>query len=136
MTQPDRHASAAVVTLITLQVIMLSALYAGIKPHPPVATPLFGIAPFLGASVSVALSALIVHPLASRAGRTLSVLAGVMALVSFGPQKYFDAQFALIWPAVVLGQIAAVVIFVRVFRAARAGSETRLSATQDAAEAC
>lgn len=136
MTQPDRHASAALVTLITLQVIMLSALYAGIKPHPPVATPLFGIAPFLGASVSVALSALIVNPLASGAGRTLSVLAGVMALVSFGPQKYFDAQFALIWPAVVLGQIAAIVIFVRVFRAVRAGSETGSSATQRSTRAC
>lgn len=129
MTQPDRHASAALVTLITLQVIMLSALYAGIKPHPPVATPLFGIAPFLGASVSVALSALIVQPLTSATGRTLSVLAGVMALVSFGPQKYFDAQFALIWPAVVLGQIAAVVIFIRVLGAARARGEIGLSAT-------
>lgn len=135
MTQPDRHASAALVTLITLQVIMLSALYAGIRPHPPVATPLFGIAPFLGASVSVALSALIVQPLTSATGRTLSVLAGVMALVSFGPQKYFDAQFALIWPAVVLGQIAAVVIFIRVLGAARARGEIGLSATQNAAQA-
>ena len=135
MTQPDRHASAALVTLITLQVIMLSALYAGIRPHPPVATPLFGIAPFLGASVSIALSALIVQPLTSATGRTLSVLAGVMALVSFGPQKYFDAQFALIWPAVVLGPIAAVVIFIRVLGAARARGEIGLSATQNAAPA-
>lgn len=133
MTQPDRHASAALVTLLALQVIMLSALYAGIRPHPPVATPLFGIAPFLGASVSVALSALIVQPLTSATGRTLSVLAGVLALVSFGPQKYFDAQFALIWPAVVLGQIAAVVIFTRVLGAARARREIGLSATKNAA---
>lgn len=120
MTQPERHASAALVALIMLQLIMLSALYAGIKPHPPVATPLFGIAPFLGASVSIALSALIVQPLASATGRALSVLAGLMALVSFGPQKYFDSQFGLIWPAVILGQIAAVVIFVHVLREAQA----------------
>ena len=133
MTQPDRHAFAALVTLITLQVLMLSALYAGIKPHPPVATPLFGIAPFLGASVSVALSALIVQPLASKAGRVLSVLASVMALLSFGPQKYFDAQFALIWPAVVFGQIAAIVIFALVVRA---GREAGVATSQDATEAC
>lgn len=136
MTQPDRHASAALVTLIILQVIMLSALYAGIKPHPPEITPLFGIAPFLGASMSVAFTALLVQPLVSRAGRTLSVLAGVVALVSFGPQKYFDPQFALIWPAVVLGQIAAVVLFVLVLRAARSGNEIRSSVTQDSAQAC
>ena len=52
MTHHDRQALAALTTLILLQSIMLSALYAGIRPHPPVATPLFGIAPFLGASVS------------------------------------------------------------------------------------
>ena len=69
MTQSDRQTSAALVTLIMLQVIMLSALYAGIRPHPPVATPLFGIAPFLGASVSVARAALILQPLASATGR-------------------------------------------------------------------
>jgi hypothetical protein len=123
MTEPDRHVSAALVTLVLLQVIMMSALYAGIRPHPPVATPLFGMAPFLGASVSIAISALIVQPLTSAAGRTLSVLAGGMALVSFGPQKYLDAQFGLIWPAVILGQIAAVVIFVRVYGLIRGSDE-------------
>jgi hypothetical protein len=127
MTQPDRHVYAALATLILLQVIMLSALYAGIRPHPPVATPLFGIAPYLGASICIALSALIVQPLTNTTGRALSVLAGLMALVSFGPQKYFDAQFGLIWPAVVLGQIAAVIVFVRVLGAIRQHGESGLT---------
>lgn len=117
MTQNDRQAIAALATLILLQVIMLSALYAGIPPHPPEATPLFGIAPFLGASVSVAVSAIILQPLSNGTGRALTVLAAVAALVSFGPQKYFDAQFGLIWPAVILGQLSALVLFARVFRA-------------------
>ncbi len=115
MTPSDRHAYAALATLILLQAIMLSALYAGVRPHPPETTPLFGIAPFIGASVALALSAIIHHPLANATGRTLSLLAAFMALVSFGPQKYFDPQFGLIWPAVVLGQIAALTLFVCVF---------------------
>lgn len=135
MTQSERQASAALVTLIVLQMIMLSALYAGIRPHPPVATPLFGMAPFIGASISIAVSALIVQPLASAAGRSLSVLAGVVALVSFGPQKYLDAQFGLIWPAVVLGQIAAVVIFVRVAGAMRQRDESSLTGKASAGQA-
>ncbi|WP_170342044.1 hypothetical protein [Ruegeria arenilitoris] len=125
MSHHDRQAIAALATLILLQLIMLSALYAGIQPHPPITTPLFGIAPFLGASVSIALSAMIVQPLTNAVGRGLSVMAALMALVSFGPQKYFDAQFALIWPAVVLGQFAAIVIFVRVLNASRQADETR-----------
>ena len=135
MTQSDRYTHAALATLILLQVIMLSALYAGIRPHPPVATPLFGIAPFLGASVSIALSAIIVQPLFSTAGQALSVLAALMALVSFGPQKYFDAQFGLIWPAVILGELAALVIFVLVLRAIRQREDIGLKVSSTAGQA-
>jgi hypothetical protein len=119
MERSTRHVIAALATLILLQGIMLSALYAGIRPHPPVTTPLFGIAPFIGAAMSVALAAIIVQPLSSREGRILSVIAALMALISFGPQKYFDIQFGLIYPAVLLGQFAALVIFASVVKAAR-----------------
>ncbi|MXQ07846.1 hypothetical protein GQ651_08300 [Alphaproteobacteria bacterium GH1-50] len=118
MLYSQRLPLAALAILIVLQIVMLSALYAGIPPHPPVATPLFGIAPFIGASVSVALAAMITGPLSGRAGKTLSGVAAVLALVSFGPQKYFDAQIGLIWPAVILGQGAALAVFVSIFRPA------------------
>ncbi len=123
MTHPTRHAVAALSSLVLLQLIMLSALYAGVSPHPPAATALFGIAPFLGASMAAALSAIIVQPLEARPGRVLSLLAALMALVSFGPHKYFDAQFGLIWPAVIFSQIAVLVIFVKVIGAALKGDE-------------
>jgi hypothetical protein len=135
MTLYTRQISAALATLIVLQLIMLSALYAGVPPHPPEATPLFGIAPFLGASVAIALSAIIVEPLENPAGRMLSLLAALMALVSFGPQKYFDAQFGLIYPAVILGQIAALVIFLRVAFAVRRGSAVTTQAASSAGQA-
>ena len=119
MPQADRYATAALATLIVLQAVMLSALYAGVRPHPPEAIPLFGIAPFIGASTALALAAIIVQPVSTGTGRALSVLAALSALVSFGPQKYVDAQFGLIWPAVILGQAAAAVIVVQVARAVR-----------------
>ncbi|NVK34167.1 MAG: hypothetical protein HWE23_06795 [Rhodobacteraceae bacterium] len=124
MTQNERQTLAALSTLILLQLIMLSSLYAGISPHPPAATPFFGIAPFVGGSVAIAVAAIIVKPLASKCGHSLSILAALTTLVSFGPQKYLDAQFALIWPAVILGQCAALVIFVHVVNAARQKGET------------
>ncbi|MGB7240630.1 MAG: hypothetical protein WBC93_00905 [Sulfitobacter sp.] len=114
----ERPIIAALSALILLQLVMLSALYAGITPHPPVATPLFGMAPFLAASFAVAFSAILLGPLSGKAGRVLSGLAVVLALVSFGPQKYFDAQFALIWPAVIAGQIAAITVLVEIFKPA------------------
>ena len=119
MTQSDRNTIAALATLILLQLIMLSALYAGIEPHPPVVTPISAIGPFIGASVAIALAAILVSPLSGPTGRMLSGLAALLALLSFGPQKYFDAQIALIWPAVVLGQISVIVIFAQIFRSMR-----------------
>lgn len=117
----NRPTQAALACLITLQGVMLASLYAGVAPHPPVATPLFGIGPFLGASLSAAIAALILGP--TRVGRGLAGLAALAALVSFGPQKYLDPQFALIWPAVLSGQLAAGVILLGLVarRAARAG---------------
>ena len=108
MISSDRPNQAALACLILLQTVMLASLYAGVAPHPPAATPLFGIGPFLGASLSAAVAALILG--ASGTGRWLAGLAALAALVSFGPQKYFDPQFPLIWPAVLSGQVAAGVI--------------------------
>lgn len=135
MSQSERQVVAALVTLVLLQIIMLSALYAGIRPHPPEITPLAGIAPLLGAAISLAVSAVILQPLHTPAGRVLSVLAAVVALISFGPQKYFDPQFSLIWPAVTLGQIAAVVIFAHVAAAVRADMRRGIIAKAGAGQA-
>lgn len=123
----NRGNIAALSVLIVLQMIMLSALYAGIKPHPPVATPLFGIAPFIGASIAAAIAAIIMTP-ATRGGRVLSVLAALMAAASFGPQKYFVPEFPLIWPAVIGAQIAIVTIIANVVSHRRAGLDVRAAA--------
>lgn len=125
MTQTDKPATAALSALILLQGVMLSALYAGIAPHPPVATPAFGMAPFIAAAVSVAFGAILLGPLSTGAGRILSCIAVLLALVSFGPQKYLDAQFALIWPAVVTGQIAAATILYGIIAGPRSSKALR-----------
>ncbi|UWQ17838.1 hypothetical protein [Jannaschia sp. M317] len=100
-------ARTALTALIILQGVMLTALYAGVPPHPPEATPLFGMAPYLGASIAIAVGALMQGPLATRTGRVLTAIAALAALVSYGPHKYLDAAIGGIWPSVVVGQLAA-----------------------------
>ncbi len=120
MTEPDNAngLNAALLVLIVLQLVMLGSLYADVAPHPPTTTPLFGIAPFLAAALAVALAALVLGGRA-RIGLGLSVLAALCAAISFGPQKYVDAQFPLIWPAVIAGQLPIASIFVIVFKHGR-----------------
>ena len=114
-----RAATSALATLIILQSVMLASLYAQIAPHPPAIIPPFAIAPFLAVALSVATCALLLGPTSTRAGRGFSLLAGLLALVSFGPQKYFDAAFAQIWPAVIAAQIAVLALAYICLRPAR-----------------
>lgn len=106
----SRQICAALAVLLTLQVVMLAELFAGVPPHPPEQIALFGIAPFLSVSLATAVAALVVGPTDTLAGRSLSLLAGLLAMLSYGPQKYVDPQFPLIWPAVVVAQLAVVVL--------------------------
>lgn len=109
MTEFDKAARAGLTVLIILQVVMLAALFADVSPHPPRAIPLFAMAPFLAASMGAAAAALILGPRASIAGRATMLLAAAGGLLSYGPQKWLDPAIGEIWPAVLAGQIAAIV---------------------------
>jgi len=107
---PSRLSHAALGTLIILQLVMLASLFAGVAPHPPRAIPLFAMAPFLAASMAIATMALALGPLSSKAARALTGLAVITALISYGPQKWIDPAIGEIWPAVLLGQIASLIL--------------------------
>ncbi len=108
MNQTDRTAAAGLGALIVLQSIMLMSLFAGVEPHPPAQVAPFGMAPFLAASISAALAALVMRPLTETAGRILTSIAILLALVSFGPHKIIDPTFPQIYPAVLTAWIAIV----------------------------
>ncbi|MEM7490998.1 MAG: hypothetical protein AAF390_17920 [Pseudomonadota bacterium] len=120
MFQTDRPTAAALSALMILQFVMLTALYAGTPPHPPAATPIFGMAPFLAAALAAAAAALVLG--GGRVGQGLALLAAALAAVSFGPQKYLDPQIGAIWPAVLGGQVAIATIAIRLVPALRRGT--------------
>ena len=121
MPQTRRPAISALATLIVLQLVMLTALYAKTPPHPPEAIALFGMAPFLGASLSAALVAIVMGATETRTGKLFSLAACAMALISYGPHKYLDPQIGLIWPSVVAGQIAVLTLVALIARPNFAG---------------
>ncbi len=110
MQNATRGPQAALGALIGLQVIMLASLMTRTPPHPPVTIALFAMGPFLGCSVSVAIAAFVLAATGSRLSAVISVFAALLALISFGPQKWFDAAIAEIWPAVLVAQIAAAAV--------------------------
>jgi hypothetical protein len=106
------RSDAALSTLAILQLTMLAALFTQTPPHPPLAVAPFALGPFLGAAISIAVAAIVLGATRTRLGTVASVLAAVVALVSYGPQKWIDPAIGQIWPAVLLGEIAAVSLLV------------------------
>ena len=106
----NHPASAAILVLLVLTGVMLLALFSRTAPHPPLEVPPFALGPFLGASLAIGTAAFHLVSRESRLGGALAVLFALTALVSFGPQKYFDPAFSRIWPAVMTAQIAVIVI--------------------------
>lgn len=127
MTHTQSPAAAGLTALIILQIVMLLALFFQTAPHPPLTVPPFAIGPFIGASLAIAAAAMMLGATDTKAGAALSLLAVACAMVSFGPQKYFDAQFSLIWPAVLTGQAASVVILVSAIHRLRHGDVNQAS---------
>ena len=109
-SQQSYPVSAAIVTLLVLTSVMLLALLTRTAPHPPLDVAPFALGPFLGTSLAIGAAAFHLIRERARHGRILAVLFAVTALVSFGPQKYFDPAFSRIWPAVIVAQIAVAVI--------------------------
>lgn len=105
-------ARAALSALVILQLTMLAALFTRTPPHPPLTVAPFALGPFLGASIAVAVAAIMLGATSTRLGTAGSVLAAVFALVSFGPQKWIDPAIGQIWPAVLAGEVAAAVLLI------------------------
>ncbi|MGC1442809.1 MAG: hypothetical protein WA888_19570 [Burkholderiaceae bacterium] len=104
----DHHSltDASVSVLLVLELVMLLALFSRTEPHPPFEIPPFAMGPFLGACIAIALAGLILGTSRTTAGQIASLLTAALALISFGPQKWFDPAFSKIWPAVILAQLA------------------------------
>ena len=115
----DALQAPALWTLIVLQATMAASLFTQTPPHPPLEIPLFAIAPFLGASLGLAAAALSVPRAAAGWHAALGLAAAFGALLSFGPQKWFDPALPQIWPAVLLGELAALVVVLAALRGLR-----------------
>ncbi|MCT4558868.1 MAG: hypothetical protein N4A61_12530 [Pelagimonas sp.] len=121
MTNPTR--TAALGSLMIVQVIMLCSLYFQVPPHPPTTIPFGGMAPVIAAALCAAFSALVLDA-DSKAGAFMTVVACLLAAISYGPQKYFDPAISLVWPAVVTAQIAILTLLVPLVQALFGANDT------------
>lgn len=104
--------ASALFGLALLQLLMLLALMSGLEPHPPAYAAPFAMGPFLSASIVLCVVAALQVPRQGMSSPLMGMLAATLALLSYGPHKWLDPQIAHIWPAVLLGQLAAIGVWI------------------------
>ena len=117
----DCYSAAAVAVLLVLTSAMLLAMFTRTEPHPPLDVAPFALGPFLAASLAIGTAAYLLVARGARWGIWMALLFALTALVSYGPQKYFDPAFPRIWPAVIVAQAAVAAILIRAAGAMRSG---------------
>ena len=120
--QPKPMQTAALGTLIILQLTMLGALFFKVPPHPPEIIPIGGMAPMVGAALCAAFAALVFKG-EGTVGKLMIILTCLLSAISYGPQKFFDPAFPLVWPAVIAGQIAVLALLIPIGRSLLRRSE-------------
>ena len=107
------YAEAAITALLVLTGAMLLAMFTRTEPHPPLEVEPFALGPFFAASLAIGVAAYGLMVRGMRLALPIALLFALTALVSYGPQKYVDPAFPKIWPAVIVAQVAVVVICFR-----------------------
>jgi len=97
---PAAHYAAVggIAGLAALKLVMLTALFAAVQPHPPQE-----LAPLFGASLALSVLAIALLQAGSRWFLAPTVVVLIESLVSYGPQKFFIGQSIAIYPAVAVG---------------------------------
>ena len=113
MAQAENAGRPCLMILAVLQLLMLGALYTKTPPHPPLEVAIFALAPFISASIALALAACMMTK--GKTASLVSLLACLTALVSYGPHKWFGPSIGSIWPAVLLAQVAILAIVFQLF---------------------
>jgi membrane-bound ClpP family serine protease len=107
------YLKTACTVLATLQITMIFALFTKTPPHPPLELAPFAMTPFLAASIAICIAGILLSQQElTLPSKAVILLAALLGLLSYGPQKYFDPVFPLVWPAVMTAQLAIVAMIV------------------------
>ena len=112
MEKPSWNIQAAVTSLaglIVLKCVLLGSLWAQVQPHPPAE-----VGPFIAASLSLAIVSLPLVWWRNKTGYIISIIVGVLGLVSFGPHKFFTESESAgqVFPAIIVGTVLSVVLVI------------------------
>ena len=97
----NQNLLASLIGLLTIDIVLLLALFAEVDPHPP-----GSLGPFIGATISLGVISLALALWERKIGLISSTIFGCLNILAVGPQKYFyDPNAIAVTPIIILGTI-------------------------------
>ena len=110
MEKPSWSIQIAVSSLagqVLLYAVLMGSLWAQVEPHPPAR-----VGPFVAASLSLAVVSIPLVWWRNKIGYAISIIVGLLGLVSFGPHKFFTGSAGQIFPAIMVGTVLSVALII------------------------
>ena len=99
---------SALAGLVILEGVLLGALWAQVQPHPPAR-----VGPFIAASLCLAVVSIPLVWWRNKIGYIISIIVGVLGLVSFSPLKFFyDESAGQVLPVIMVGTVLVVALII------------------------
>ena len=93
--------------LLTIDIVLLTALFAQVDPHPP-----GSLGPFIGTMISLGVVSALLVSWGRRVGLAASAIFGGVNILAVGPQKLvFDVNGEEVAPIVIFGTVLIGILF-------------------------
>ncbi len=103
--------------LLTIDIVLLCALFAQVEPHPP-----GYLGPFIGAMVTMGVITVVLVSWDREVGQLSAVIFGCMNILAVGPQKLvFDPNGMEVVPIIILGTMLIGALFYSILLIRREG---------------
>lgn len=103
----NQNLLVSLIGLLTIDIILLIALFAQVEPHPP-----GYLGPFIGAMVSLGIISVVLVLWERKIGLLSAIIFGCVNILAVGPQKFFfDPNGSAVIPIIILGTVLIVTLF-------------------------
>jgi hypothetical protein len=101
LSEVNENLIVSIIGLLTIDIVLLLALFAQVDPHPP-----GFLGPFIGAMVTLGVISVVLTSWERKIGLVLAVIFGGMNCLAVGPQKFFfDPNGEAVVPVIIIGTI-------------------------------
>jgi hypothetical protein len=113
----NQNLLVSIIGILTIDIVLLVALFAQVDPHPP-----GSLGPFIGAMVSLGVISLVLIIWERKIGLVCAFIFGCLNILAVGPQKYlFDPNGEAVVPIVILGTILIGTLFISILLVRKRG---------------